>query len=91
MGLYQVEPAGGRYLFGSPLFDEVTMKVGSGKTFRIKAVNNSAENIYIQRVILNGKRWAYGYIDFKDIQRGGTLEFVMGPKPARFAKHLPQE
>ena len=91
MGLYQVEPAGGRYLFGSPLFDEVTMKVGSGKTFRIKAVNNSAENIYIQRVTLNGKPWAYGYIDFKDIQRGGTLEFVMGPKPARFAKHLPQE
>ena len=84
LGFYQVEPAGGRYVFGSPLFDEATMNVGKGKTFRIIAHNNSKENMYIQSVKLNGKPYTRSYIDFKDIVRGGKLEFVMGGKPSKF-------
>ncbi|MCR5076864.1 MAG: GH92 family glycosyl hydrolase [Prevotella sp.] len=84
LGFYQVEPAGGKYVFGSPLFDEATLNVGNGKTFRIAAHNNSAENIYIQSAKLNGKPYTRSYIDFKDIVRGGTLEFTMGSKPSQF-------
>ena len=84
LGFYQVEPAGGRYVFGSPLFDEATMNVDKGKTFRIIAHNNSKENKYIQSVKLNGKPYTRSYIDFKDIVRGGKLEFVMGSKPSKF-------
>ena len=42
MGLYQVEPAGGKYIFGSPLFKKAVVNVGGGKTFTIEAKNNSA-------------------------------------------------
>ena len=84
LGFYQVEPAGGRYVFGSPLFNEASMNVGNGKTFRIIAHNNSKENIYIQSVKLNGKPYTRCYIDFKDIVRGGKLEFTMGNKPSTF-------
>ena len=84
VGFYQVDPAGGRYVFGSPLFDEVTLNVGNGKTFRVVAHNNSSENKYIQSAKLNGKPYTRSYIDFKDIVRGGTLEFVMGNKPSQF-------
>ena len=84
LGFYQVEPAGGRYVFGSPLFNEVSMNVGNGKTFRIIAHNNSKENMYIQSVKLNGKPYTRCYIDFKDIVRGGKLEFTMGNKPSTF-------
>ena len=84
VGFYQVDPAGGRYVFGSPLFDEATLNVGNGKTFRIVAHNNSYENKYIQSAKLNGKPYTRSYIDFKDIVRGGTLEFVMGNKPSQF-------
>lgn len=84
VGFYQVDPAGGRYIFGSPLFDEATLNVGNGKTFRIVAHNNSSENKYIQSAKLNGKPYTRSYIDFKDIVRGGTLEFVMGNKPSQF-------
>ena len=84
VGFYQVDPAGGRYVFGSPLFDEATLKVGNGKTFRVVAHNNSSENKYIQSAKLNGKPYTRSYIDFKDIVRGGTLEFVMGNKPSQF-------
>ena len=84
VGFYQVDPAGGRYVFGSPLFDEATLNVGNGKTFRVVAHNNSSENKYIQSAKLNGKPYTRSYIDFKDIVHGGTLEFVMGNKPSQF-------
>ena len=76
MGLYQVEPAGGRYMFGSPLFDKVEMKVKGG-TFTIIAHDNSRENMVVDHVLLNGKAYDKNYIDFKDIANGGKLEFFM--------------
>ena len=84
MGLYQVEPAGGRYIIGSPLFDSVEMNVGNGRTFKVTARNNSAENIYVQSAKLNGKKYTKSYVDFKDIVCGGELELVMGGQPSAF-------
>lgn len=84
LGLYQVEPAGGKYVFGSPLFNEAVVRVGKDKTFTIVARNNSKDNIYIQSVKLNGKSYTRSYINFKDIVKGGKLEFIMGNKPSAF-------
>ena len=84
IGLYQEEPAGGKYIIGSPLFNEATLNVGDGKTFTVKAVNNSDTNIYVQSAKLNGKRYDKSYIDYRDIIAGGTLELVMGPKPSKW-------
>ncbi len=84
IGLYQEEPAGGKYIIGSPLFNEATLNVGDGKTFTVKTVNNSDENIYVQSAKLNGKRYDKSYIDYRDIIAGGTLELVMGPKPSKW-------
>ncbi len=80
LGFYQVEPAGGRYIFGSPNIDKATLKVRDGE-FTIIAHNNSVANKYIQEVKLNGKPHQKEWIDFEDIAKGGTLEFVMGDKP----------
>ena len=84
IGLYQEEPAGGKYIIGSPLFKEVTINVGDSKTFTVKAINNSDQNIYIQSARLNGKRYDKSYIDYRDIIAGGTLELVMGSKPSKW-------
>lgn len=84
LGFYQVEPAGGKYVFGSPLFDEARIQVGGGKTFTVRTVNNAPENVYIQSVRLNGKPYTKAYILYTDIMRGGTLEFTMGAKPSTF-------
>ncbi|MDR0728666.1 MAG: GH92 family glycosyl hydrolase [Prevotellaceae bacterium] len=78
MGLYQVEPAGGKYIFGSPVIDRAVIKVAGGKTFTIEAVNNSANNKYIQRAMLNGQPYDNYYILFRDIIGGGKLTLVMG-------------
>jgi predicted alpha-1,2-mannosidase len=82
MGLYQVNPANGCYIFGSPLFDKVTLALPGGKSFEIKAINNSHKNIYIQSAKLNGKDYKYSYIRYSDIMNGGVLEFTMGDKPS---------
>ena len=84
MGLYQVEPAGGKYIIGTPLFDEMTMLVGQGRTFTVKAPGNSDENIYVQRARLNGKPYTRSYLMYDDIVRGGVLELDMGSEPSDF-------
>ncbi len=84
IGLYQVEPAGGKFIIGSPLFDRAALCVGDGKTFTIRAVNNSDENIYVQSATLNGKRYDKSYIDYRDIVAGGTLQLVMGSQPSKW-------
>ena len=85
VGLYQVDPVGGRFVIGSPLFDKATVNVGAGKTFTVVAKNNSDRNIYVQSARLNGKTLKNSYIEFNDIRHGGTLELVMGPKPSKWA------
>lgn len=85
VGLYQVDPVGGRFVIGSPLFDKATVNVGGGKTFTVVAKNNSDKNIYVQSARLNGKNLKNSYVDFNDIRHGGTLELVMGPKPSKWA------
>lgn len=85
VGLYQVDPVGGRFVIGSPLFDKAAVNVGGGKTFTVVAKNNSDKNIYVQSARLNGKTLKNSYVDFNDIRHGGTLELVMGPKPSKWA------
>lgn len=84
LGFYQVEPASGRYWFGSPLFNRAEIKVGRDSAggdiiFRITAENNSDTNRYIQSITLNGKPYDKWYIDHSDIAAGGELVFTMGP------------
>ena len=81
IGMYPVNPAAGIYVFGSPLFDKVTLQLPGGREFRVVARNNSSQNLYIQSVRLNGKPYRKSYITHKDIVTGGELTFEMGAKP----------
>ena len=84
LGLYQVEPEGGKFIFGSPIFDRATLTVGQGNTLDIVARNNSKQNMYIQSVKWNGRPYTKSYIYYTDLIKGGKLEFLMGPKPSKF-------
>ncbi|GAA4781342.1 GH92 family glycosyl hydrolase [Olivibacter ginsenosidimutans] len=80
-GLYPANPASGEYVIGSPVADEVVFKLGNGKALRCKTVNNSKENIYVQEVKFNGKKYDKTYFKHTDILKGGEIEFIMGNKP----------
>jgi len=81
LGFYPVNPVNGQYVFGSPLFDEVTLSLPGNKSMRIVTRNNSDQNRYIQKVALNGKSYSQSYITHADLMRGGELVFEMGSKP----------
>ena len=81
MGFYPVDPARPEYIIGSPIFDDVAIRLGNGKVFEIVAHNNSARNIYIQSATLNGKPWDKPWFSHRDIAGGAKLVFAMGPAP----------
>ena len=81
LGFYPVFTASGDYVFGSPLFDKATINLDNGEKFIVETVNNSAKNIYIQSVVLNGKEYPFTFITHDDIMNGGTLKINMGNKP----------
>lgn len=81
MGLYPYSPASGEYQIGSPLFETSTIKISEEISFTIKAENVSDENMYIQSATFNGKEFNRTSISHKEIQQGGTLQFVMGNTP----------
>jgi predicted alpha-1,2-mannosidase len=85
IGFYPVNPASGEYMIGSPMYRRVTLKLSTGKTFRVLAENNSATNVYIQSATLDGKRLDIPMITWEQIQSGATLHFVMGPQPSPWA------
>ncbi|MEG0463898.1 GH92 family glycosyl hydrolase [Bacteroides sp.] len=57
MGFYPVNPVGGEYQIGTPLFPEMHMKLANGKTFTVLAPKVSRENIYIQ--IMSGATFEF--------------------------------
>ena len=81
LGFYQVNPANGVFVFGTPFFDKATIEVAEGTTFSVVAKNRTSKNIYIQSATLNGQPYTKSYITYSDIQKGGTLEFTMGDQP----------
>ena len=77
MGLYPFNPADGRYYFGSPLFDRITISLPQGRPFVIESINNSDENIHVSAIELNGELIDRNYITHKEIMAGGSLKFYM--------------
>lgn len=69
----------------SPLFSKITIKLDKayykGETFVIEARNNTPENTYIQKALLNGKELKQPQIPFSVITEGGELILEMGNTP----------
>lgn len=83
MGFYPVAPGSENYSLGSPLVDEANINFGNGKEFKIKAINNSAKNVYVQKVMLNGVEITDFTLNHFDLIQGGELVFYMGGKPKK--------
>ncbi|MEP7107705.1 MAG: GH92 family glycosyl hydrolase [Ferruginibacter sp.] len=73
------------YEITSPIFDDINIKLDpvyyKGKNFHIKTYDNSAVNMYIQKVLLNGKPLNNCWFDHAEFARGGTLEIWLGAQP----------
>ncbi len=87
MGFYPVNPANNVYAFGSPQLEKAVISLANGGTFEVATHNGGNNNIYIQKIELNGKKYKKNFITHQDIMQGGKLEFFMGPKPSKAMKN----
>jgi putative alpha-1,2-mannosidase len=69
------------YLLTAPLLARAVLHLENGLRFEIIAEALSAENSHIQSATLNGKPFDRSWIGHDEIMKGGTLTFIMGPKP----------
>ncbi|MDE7473771.1 MAG: glycoside hydrolase family 92 protein, partial [Muribaculaceae bacterium] len=82
MGFYPVNPVGGVYELGTPLFKSMELKLDNGKTFRVTAPGLSKENIYIKSARLDGAPYNETFITHDIIMNGSHLELEMSPTPS---------
>ncbi|MGC9381886.1 GH92 family glycosyl hydrolase [Streptomyces sp. MH13] len=84
LGFYPLVMGSGEYAIGSPLFTKATVELENGRKLVVKAPKNSTENVYVQGLKVNGKRWNSTSLPHSLIAKGGVLEFDMGPRPSKW-------
>ncbi len=72
MGVYQVAPGDARFSIGRPLFPEVRVNLPNGKNFVVQMKNCHPNNLYVQRVTLNGKALTSPFITYADTWRAAN-------------------
>lgn len=77
LGFYPVDPVSGQYVFGSPEVSRASITLENGKQFTVIAHNQSAENVYVRSIHLNGKPVTRHYLTHEEIMAGGELIFEM--------------
>jgi predicted alpha-1,2-mannosidase len=80
IGFYPVAPGSAVYQIGSPAINAATLHLENGKTFSIKAKNQSDKNVYVEKIELNGKPLNRLYITHSEIMNGGKLVFYMSDR-----------
>jgi predicted alpha-1,2-mannosidase len=81
LGFYPVAPGSEDYALGSPAIEKAVLLLENGKRFTIETRNQGEANVYVKQLFLNGKPYTRRFISHADIINGGTLLFVMSPKP----------
>jgi len=83
LGFYPVAPGSDVYSLGSPLVNNAVINLENGKTFTVEAIKQSDKNVYVEKVLLNGKEITDHKIRHADITNGGKLTFYMSAKPKK--------
>ncbi len=76
LGLF---PVAGQNLFliGSPFVDSAAVSLSNGKKLEITVCDNRPGNIYVKKVVFNGKTVENFGIPADELMQGGKLEFEM--------------
>ncbi|MFG2886675.1 GH92 family glycosyl hydrolase [Streptomyces sp. NPDC048297] len=82
LGFYPLVMGSGDYAIGSPLFKKATVHLENGKDLVVRAPANSAKNVYVRSVTLNGRPWTSTSLSHRILSKGGVLTFTMGSEPS---------
>lgn len=81
LGFYPVAPGSDEYALGSPLLKNAVLNLENGKTFELETVNQSDKNVFVSKVLLNGKQLERPFLKHADVINGGKITFYMASKP----------
>lgn len=81
LGFYPLCPGSNQFVWGSPLFDEAVLTFESGKKLTIKSRGNDAENVFVNKLSLNGEDVKRNWISNEEVVLGGEVEFYMTSVP----------
>ncbi|MEU0332003.1 GH92 family glycosyl hydrolase [Streptomyces sp. NPDC006193] len=82
LGFYPLVMGSGEYSIGSPLFKKVTVHLENGRDLVVRAPRNSAKNVYVQGVMVNGRPWTSTSLPHSLLAKGGVVDFFMGSEPS---------
>jgi len=78
LGFYPVCPGSNQYAIGSPMVKDAILHFENGKSLKISTVNQGQENVYVRKILLNGKQLHRNYLLHEELTGGGELVFYMG-------------
>ncbi len=81
LGFYPVSPSSGEYQICGPKFKKITILLGNKKELVLNATNYSKENIFIQSMYLNNRKYESYTITQKTLMEGGNLNFELSSFP----------
>ncbi|MFI3333147.1 MAG: GH92 family glycosyl hydrolase [Rikenellaceae bacterium] len=81
LGFYPVCPGSDQYILGSPLVKSATINLENGQKIEITSKNNRAENVYINAMSIDGKRYNKNYLNYNELLKGCRIEFNMSDTP----------
>lgn len=84
LGFYPLVMGSGEYAVGSPLFTKATVHLENGRDLVVRAPENSARNVYVQGLRVNGKPWTSTSLPHALLAKGAVLDFAMGPRPSKW-------
>ena len=77
---YLVFPGSDEYQCGSPIVKSAKINLENGKKLMIKTENQSEENVYVSKILVNGRQVKNHILKHSDIANGGEIIFVMSAK-----------
>ncbi|MEO3815966.1 GH92 family glycosyl hydrolase [Plantactinospora sp. B24E8] len=82
LGLYPLQVGSQNYVIGSPLFTRATVHLENGRDIVVNAPDNSAGNVYVRSLTVDGVPYDRTWISHADLADGAVLDFRMGPTPS---------
>ncbi|MBI9041480.1 GH92 family glycosyl hydrolase [Lutibacter sp.] len=81
LGFYPVTPASNDYAIGSPMVNKAIINLENGKTITINTINQSTDNVYVEKVEVNGFTIKNHFLQYDAIKNGGEITFYLSPNP----------
>ncbi|MCK2034945.1 GH92 family glycosyl hydrolase [Microbacterium sp. SSW1-49] len=82
LGLYPLAPGSREYVITTPLFCGAEFDVADGRTVRIETRSDHADDVFIQRVRVDGEDWHRVTVDHHRLLAGCRIEIELGSVPS---------